>query len=545
MDNDKLNENGEYDPSKDEEFYKNLTKAFSENDEEDEDINLDINTDEEFQWIDIDAAAGKEESGEQAGPADSEDFEEELFANAMKEAMNALEETADGGEKAENRDTEIYLEPADEDGAETAYGESASAKEFYPEDKTAYAGNPDRDEEQIRREEDDMLASINASLASQISLELKEEPKEPSEKNNKKNKKLRKILIPVVSVLLVLCCCFALLLGTSGGRRLLVTLASEYAYSRINKDPGGPVETGEMIDDIEEETEDAGPTPTDIPEEEIDLDAYDGTARHEENVINILLLGEEAIGSGTGRGRTDLMMIATMNLEDGTIKLTSLMRDMLVAIPGYQDNKLNAAYGAGGVPLLYDTIELNFDIHMDGYILVNFESFEHIIDSLGGVEITLTREESAYLNRTNYISNPAYRTTVPGTQILNGNQALGYCRVRYVPTGENERDDYGRTSRHRTVLNAIFDEYKSKSLLELALIMNDILPMLTTDLSKEDFTTYLNEFVSIHTLEMEEFRLPVEGAYEGGRVRGMSVLIPDLQKNVEALHEFIFGNYEG
>ena len=128
MDNDKLNENGEYDPSKDEEFYKNLTKAFSENDEEDEDINLDINTDEEFQWIDIDAAAGKEESGEQAGPADSEDFEEELFANAMKEAMNALEETADGGEKAENRDTEIYLEPADEDGAETAYGESASAK---------------------------------------------------------------------------------------------------------------------------------------------------------------------------------------------------------------------------------------------------------------------------------------------------------------------------------------------------------------------------------------------------------------------------------
>ena len=95
------------------------------------------------------------------------------------------------------------------------------------------------------------------------------------------------------------------------------------------------------------------------------------------------------------------------------------------------------------------------------------------------------------------------------------------------------------------MLNAIFDEYKSKSLLELALIMNDILPMLTTDLSKEDFTTYLNEFVSIHTLEMEEFRLPVEGAYEGGRVRGMSVLIPDLQKNVEALHEFIFGNYEG
>ncbi len=540
MDDEKRNENGEYDPSKDEEFYKNLTKAFSENDEDEDDINLDINTDEEFQWIDIDSAAAREDgnskegSGNPGDPADGGDLEEELFANAMREAMNALKESVSASEG----------EAWDPDGS--AYEESASAKEdLRPEDKTAYAGNPDRDEEQIRREEDDILASINASLASQISLDMKEEPRESAQEPLQKKKKRRKILIPVVGILLALCCCFALLIGTSGGRRLLITLVGEYAYSRINKDSGEPVETEEIIDDVEEETENAGPTPTDIPEEEIDLDAYTGTARHEDYVVNILLLGEEAIGSGSARGRTDLMMIATMNLEEGSIKLTSLMRDMLVAIPGYEDNKLNAAYGAGGVPLLYDTIELNFDIHLDGYILVNFESFEHIVDALGGVEITLTRAESEYLNEENYISNPAYRTTVPGTQILNGNQVLGYCRVRYVPTGDNERDDYGRTSRHRTVLNAIFEEYKSKSLVELALMMNDILPMLTTDLSRDDFTTYLNEFVSLHSLDMEEFRLPVEGAYEGGRVRGMSVLIPDLQKNVEALHEFIFGDYEG
>lgn len=564
-----MNNKDDYDPSSDEEFYKNLSKAFEENDDEDDDINLDIDTDEEFQWIDIDAAAAKEppeednHGKESAAPADSigkpvppqkEDVqsaqesseldEEELFANIMKEASAAID--GPGEEDEEDEENGEQAPPVSEEELFTSEEEEYAVQDLEPEsDRTAYAGNPDKNEEQARKEEDELLASINASLAAQVSEELDGgEPEEPQPEPPKKKKKLIRILVPVAAVLMTLCCAFGLLIGTKGGRNLLIRLASEYAYSRLNLDKGESVETSEEFDDIDEDESNSGPTPTDTPKENINLDAYNGTARHEEYVVNILLLGEEAIGSGSGRGRTDMMMIASLNMRDQSLKLTSMMRDMLVSIPGYQDNKLNAAYNIGGVPLLLETIELNFDLHVDGYALVNFASFEEIIDELGGVSITLTQTEAAYLNSTNYISDPKNRNTIAGTQMLNGNQALGYCRVRYVPTGDKQHDDYGRTQRQRTVLNAIFEKYKSQNFFDLLMLMNKILPMVTTDIDKEDFTRYLQAMVDLHPTDMEEFRIPVEGAYEGARVRGMAVLVPDLTKNVQALQEFIFGDYE-
>lgn len=265
------------------------------------------------------------------------------------------------------------------------------------------------------------------------------------------------------------------------------------------------------------------------------------TLRTDQDVINILLVGEEAINDGSSRGRTDSMMIATINVKQKALKLTSIMRDLYVAIPGYSDNKLNAAYHNGGMPLLKQTIEQNFDIELDGSVLVDFSGFEQIIDRLGGVEITLTANEASYLNRTNYISNPIYRNVTAGTQNLNGNQALGYSRIRYVKT-ESESDDFGRTSRQRTVLNAIFDKYKSKSLPELVTIMYDILPLVTTDIDKSTIMDYLTTVVTLGTTELETLRIPVDNAYSNSSVRGMSVLLPNtLQDNIDALHTFIFG----
>lgn len=267
--------------------------------------------------------------------------------------------------------------------------------------------------------------------------------------------------------------------------------------------------------------------------------AVDG-ARQEEGVINILLLGEEAIASGGGRGRTDLMIIATLNANTKEVKLTSLMRDLLVQIPGNKDNKLNAAYEIGGVPLLYETIELNFDIKLDGYALVGFSDFEKIINKLGGVTITLTEAEADYLRRTNYIDDPLNRNVIAGTWELNGGQALGYCRIRYVATNDKQTDDYGRTSRQRVVLNAIFDKYKTKSLPELVLLLNDILPLITTDIKKEDFEQYLRVGVNMGLTDIKNLRIPVKNSFEDGFVRKMSVLIPDLQKNIDELHKFVF-----
>jgi LCP family protein required for cell wall assembly len=248
---------------------------------------------------------------------------------------------------------------------------------------------------------------------------------------------------------------------------------------------------------------------------------------------------------GDGRGRTDVIVIATLNTKNKTVKLTSLMRDMLVQIPGYQDNKLNTAFEKGGLDLLYETIALNFAVRLDGCVMVNFENFEKIVDEIGGLELTLKQNEADYLNHTNYISNPKYRNVVAGTQLMNGNQVLGYARVRKTSTITGQNNDYGRTDRHRIVLNAIYEKCKSKNKTDLASLMFKFLPMITSDIDSKCFQAMLNSYLDMgmSTTDIEQLRIPADGTFQDNiRVRGMSVLIPDLEPNVEILHKFIFGD---
>jgi polyisoprenyl-teichoic acid--peptidoglycan teichoic acid transferase len=390
-------------------------------------------------------------------------------------------------------------------------------------------------QEIVIHSEDEVLESISRQLGLHVQKELRWQ--EEIKKSKKKNFP-RGIKIALISLATIICLLLVFLL-TPFGRDFLWKSATNYAYGKMNYDQGLNVKIQDVKDDVEEDVK-LLPKVTDTPVK-WETQPQDG-ARKEDGVINILLLGEEAIDSGNSRGRTDLMIIATMNTKEKTCKLTSLMRDMLVQIPGYKDNKLNAAYQIGGIPLLYKTIEQNFDLKPDGYMLVDFNNFEGIINKLGGVKITLTPEEASYLNTTNYISKPEYRNVKAGTQILNGNQALGYCRIRYVATGDKQLNDFGRTSRQRVVLNAIFEQYKSKSLPELAMLLNDILPLITTDIEKEDFETYLRTALSMGLSEIQNLRIPADQTFEEGYVRKMSVLIPDIQENTKILHEFIFGS---
>nr|WP_294488943.1 LCP family protein [uncultured Anaerosporobacter sp.] len=383
--------------------------------------------------------------------------------------------------------------------------------------------------------EDDMLNDITSSLADQINQEIDamisisdEEDESPDDyvETKKKSRFPRwlKILSIVFSVVMV------------------VSIGGMYAVShyldRINYTDWSNTE--KLSEEFDQDDIDG----LDVVDPNSISLSSGGSLRTDQDVINILLVGEEAMFDGGSRGRTDSMMIATINVKQKALKLTSIMRDLYVAIPGYSDNKLNAAYHNGGMPLLKQTIEENFDIELDGSVLVNFAGFEEIINRLGGVEITLTANEAAYLNRTNYISNPIYRNVRAGTQTLNGNQALGYSRIRYVRT-ETESDDFGRTSRQRTVLNAIFDKYKSKSLPELVTILYDILPLVTTDINKSTIMDYLTTVVTLGTTELETMRIPVDNAFSNSSVRGMSVLLPNsLQDNIDALHTFIFGSEE-
>jgi len=387
------------------------------------------------------------------------------------------------------------------------------------------------------RDEDEILEEISDSLAMQISEQLEDKSEKQIVADMKKPHNKLKI---VFFTFLITAISLYILLLTPFGMNFLLKTASDYAYGKVNYD-NGSTDVIQMVED------DVIANPEDYKEEDIADSDVDWNMEHalnggraEDGVINILLLGEEAIESGGGRGRTDLMIIATLNTNTKAVKLTSLMRDLLVQIPGFKDNKLNAAYEIGGVPLLYDTIELNLDIKLDGYALVGFSKFEAIINKLGGVNIALTEYEAEYLRTTNYIADPTNRDVVAGTNLLNGGQALGYCRIRYVATKDQQMDDYGRTSRQRVLLNAIFEKYKSKSLPELVLLLNDILPLVTTDISKEEFEQYLRAGVNMGLTDIKNLRIPVKNSYDEGFVRKMAVLIPDLQANIDAFHRFVF-----
>jgi len=384
---------------------------------------------------------------------------------------------------------------------------------------------------------DNIMENINQSLARQVQEEMDERPRKTTtskKRRKKRGKRLRIIFRIVLFLLVVTIGVGSFLIFTKPGRNILVHFATEYAYSKLDfkgEEPEEPIldENGTVI------------TPNINPYQ---MSETFRNARHEEGVINILLLGLEAIGYGESKsnGHTDSIMIATMNINTGSFKLTSLMRDSWVTIPGYGDQRINTAYAKGGINTMYETIAYNYDLQLDGHALVGFNDFEQIIDTLGGIEIELTEQEASYLNSTNYISNKAYRTVVPGKQTLNGNQALGYCRVRKIPTLDGSNNDMGRTSRHRRVINAIFDKVKTSSITDLISVANKILPLVETDIRKNNCKAYLANAIEIGIKDMnlETLRLPEDGGYTAEKINGAQVLVPIWDKTVESLHQFIF-----
>ena len=213
-------------------------------------------------------------------------------------------------------------------------------------------------------------------------------------------------------------------------------------------------------------------------------------------------------------------------------------------IPGRSDDRLNASYGYGGAKLIMQTIEENFRVKLDGYVVVDFSGFEDMIDKLGGLTISLTAKESEYLNKTAYISKPSERNTVAGSQTLTGSQVLGYCRVRYVPTENGLHDDFGRTYRHRVVLKALLKKYKDKSLTELLSVMNKCFKYVTASESLKEVAADCLQVVMEHKdFDMDTLRIPKNGHYSDEKIQGKAVIVADSD-NINILQEFLYGTEE-
>jgi len=278
----------------------------------------------------------------------------------------------------------------------------------------------------------------------------------------------------------------------------------------------------------------------------------------DDDIVNILVIGNDyrKEKNYTASGLTDTMIVATMDLKHSTLKMASLMRDCYVEIPGHGYNKLNAANSYGGIELLYKTIATNFNIELDGYVEVGFKAFTDAVDAVGGVELELTESEVEYLNTTNYIRDKKSRNVKAGKQTLNGAQALGYCRIRKKGTTINGlRDDYGRTWRQRTVINAVFEKVKSLPKTEWLEIANKLLDNVTTDLANEKIIAYIMDMISMGTTEIHQLQIPLEGYYRGSYngefSAGSCLVLTDgvnstlsTTANAEALNSFIF-DYDG
>lgn len=207
------------------------------------------------------------------------------------------------------------------------------------------------------------------------------------------------------------------------------------------------------------------------------------------NVLNFLLIGSDASIDSSYRahsmdkGNTDAMILISIDRKAKTIKLVSFMRDSYTYMSQFDYfAKLNSACANGGPAYLVETIEDNYKIEIDGYIMVDLDSFVQIIDTLGGIRMDVSQEYADYL------SNKKYGTFPSGNNVLlDGNQALRFSQIRKFFAG----GDRVRVSNQRKVINAIINKCKGATIGEINAVLDVILANIRTNVSKNTIFGYL------------------------------------------------------
>ncbi|MDZ5033595.1 LCP family protein [Clostridium perfringens] len=245
----------------------------------------------------------------------------------------------------------------------------------------------------------------------------------------------------------------------------------------------------------------------------------------EKHIKNIALFGIDAPKGKVGR--SDSIMILTLDEEHKVIKLTSIMRDSYVDIPGYGDDKITHAYAFGGPELAMKTLNENFKVNVEDFMAVNFTSLPEIIDKLGGVKINIIPEEIHHI--------PGI--TSPGQQVLNGEEALAYSRIRYATGG-----DYKRTERQRVVLEAVFEKLKSTPTKEYPSLIDDFLPYIETNMSSMDMIKLATDVAPLVKGNLETARFPLDGYCDGKMINGIWYLVYDRQATLNQIQEYIYDN---
>lgn len=347
----------------------------------------------------------------------------------------------------------------------------------------------------------------------------------------KRGRKKRAVIITLIALL----CVIALLL-IAGGVYLSVMLGrigdlddSNVSYlTSIVPEEMDPEFSGPIVDD-----------PVDINDAVASVEeiAVQGNTKV---ITNILLVGVETDDKyrediTNYAGRSDAMIILSIDKYHKTIKLASLLRDTYVAIPGHGYNKLNASFALGGFDLLSKTIEQNFRIRINQFVAVNFKAFYTAIDAMDGVEIALSEGEMDEIVRVT--NTRPVETSTAGVYHLNGTQALNYARIRKIG------DDWGRTARQRTVLQALMKKAKTMDIGTLNNVLYEMFPSVKTNMTDGEMAGYILNSPTYLSYTVSEFLVPDRGDCEGPYIKGVGqvLALKDPKASVLGLHHFIYG----
>ncbi len=246
------------------------------------------------------------------------------------------------------------------------------------------------------------------------------------------------------------------------------------------------------------------------------LDQYSGSIK------NILLLG---IDSEDGVGRSDSMVILTVDKTTNQIKLTSLIRDSYVYIAGHGMDKLNHAYSFGGPSLALRAVNTNFELDITDYVTVNFDSITKIVDAVGGLDLQLSSAEAKIVG-----------VDGAGVHHLDGAGTLTYARIRSTAGG-----DFTRTLRHRKVLTAIAEKLMKLSPVAMAQAADELLPLVKTSLSTGEILS-LGTSAALGNYDVVQDSYPEDETSKGVLIKGIYYLKWDKDYTIDKLHAFLFND---
>ena len=261
------------------------------------------------------------------------------------------------------------------------------------------------------------------------------------------------------------------------------------------------------------------------------------------NVTDILLIGVDNRNSSKFTGRSDVLMVLRIDKDTGEVKIASFMRDTLVEIEGHEKNRINTAYHFGSIELAYDTMQKNFGIIPDYYMVVNFFGMEDIINSLDGVDVNINSNEISHLNacikEINKINSSGKASYIKssGMQHLNGRQAVAYMRIRKVGL-EGLSGDAARVSRQQIVLTALFNKAKSMSVGQLPEVIEALSQYVRTDIPLTKMIDIGTEILGMQSTELQKFTYPDD--FDIGSYKGMSIVQPaDFEEEMLKLKDFL------